>query len=62
MADDVLAMSLTCTKCGHTVKNDMPEITDWFQFHDALRQRGWFICEKQSYNQTHKCDRCASST
>jgi len=59
MADDTLALSLTCTKCGHTVQNDMPEIKDAFQFMDALRKRGWFIDEKY-YNQTHRCDRCAA--
>ena len=62
MADEVLAMSMTCSKCGHTVKNDMVDLQDWFQFHDALRARGWFICEKNWYNNTHKCDQCASSS
>ena len=62
MADDILALSLTCTKCGHTVQNDMPEIKDAFQFMDALRKRGWSIGDKEWYHPTWKCDRCASSS
>ena len=57
-----MALSLTCTKCGHTVQNDMPEIKDAFQFMDALRKRGWFIGDKEWYHPTQKCDRCASSS
>ena len=62
MADEILALSLTCTKCGHTVQNDMPEIKDALQFMDALRTRGWFIGDKEWYHPTQKCDRCASSS
>jgi len=62
--DDVVAMSLTCTRCHATVKNDLPrsQVPTQLDFLHELRAAGWSICDKAWFNQTHKCPKCASSS
>lgn len=58
---DALAMSLTCSKCGATVTNDMPNITHPLALLQALRDRGWTIPNAGGVHQNnHRCPKCAS--
>ena len=59
-------MAQTCSKCGTTVTNDMPEVLHPLQFLDELRKRGWYIPLTQigqhptSGNRPHTCPKCSS--
>jgi hypothetical protein len=58
MADDVIPMSMTCSNCGVTVTNDMPEIQHPLEFMQALRLRGW----KCDEGKPPRCDKCQTSS
>jgi hypothetical protein len=61
----IIPMSQTCSRCGKTVTNDVPEIRHPLDFVDALRKRGWFIPHPgatprpTSGERPHLCDTCA---
>ena len=69
--DEVIAMQLTCSGCGRTVKNDMPrsQMPDVFAFHERLRAAGWqaehhYGSGAQGGRTTEKrlCHKCASAS
>jgi hypothetical protein len=56
--DEVIAMQLTCRKCGRTVKNDFPrsQMPTQIAFNDHLRSAGWKVHHNGSL-----CLKCVSS-
>jgi hypothetical protein len=62
MEDEVIAMQLTCSRCGRTVKNDLPrpQMPTQVEFLKHLRDAGWSIAEVP--NSKQMCLKCASSS
>jgi hypothetical protein len=60
--DDVIAMSLTCSKCGTTVTNDLPrsKMPHHLDFIEELRGLGWSFAKLPDNKQ--RCPKCASSS
>lgn len=66
-ANDVIAMSQSCSKCGTTVKNASVDIKHPLEFLQSLREQGWYIPDTmpsttQQARRAHMCPKCASSS
>lgn len=59
--DEIIAMSLTCTRCGRTVKNDLPrsQMPTQLEFIGHLRSAGWSISKVP--NDKHMCMKCTTA-
>jgi ribosomal protein S27AE len=59
--DEVIAMQLSCSRCGRTVKNDLPrsQMPTQIEFLGWLRSAGWSIGKVPDNKQL--CHKCASS-
>jgi ribosomal protein S27AE len=68
--DDVIAMQVSCSRCGKVVKNDLPrsEMPSQIEFLDRLRVAGWDVMHHQSgttgreggSSERRLCPKCAS--
>jgi ribosomal protein S27AE len=61
---EVIAMSLTCTQCGATVRNDLPrsKMPHHLVFIEELRALGWSITPTTRHENNQRCPKCASSS
>jgi hypothetical protein len=62
--DDVIAMALTCSTCGATVRNDLPrsKMPHHLDFIEELRKLGWSIAPTTKPGNNQRCPKCVSSS
>ena len=60
--NEIIAMQLACSRCGRTVKNDLPrsQMPTQVEFIDHLRSAGWSIAKHPDNKQM--CLKCVSSS